>query len=78
MGGRDMEAQNKNRKRIKQMVGATIKLKEAMAQVLTVPSPNVMNKYCKKNIINDLPDELSDEPIDESSDEEDWGSSFNG
>ena len=28
--------------------------------------------------LNDLPDELSDEPIDESSDEEDWGSSFNG
>ena len=33
MGGRDMEAQNKNRKKIKQMIGATIKLKEAMAEI---------------------------------------------
>jgi hypothetical protein len=32
MGGRDMEDQAKNRKKIKQMIGETIKLKEAMAQ----------------------------------------------
>ena len=33
MGGRDMEDQSKNRKKIKQMIGETIKLKEAMAQI---------------------------------------------
>ena len=32
MGGRDMEDQAKNRKKIKQMIGETIKLKEAMSQ----------------------------------------------
>ena len=32
MGGRDMGDQAKNRKKIKQMIGETIKLKEAMAQ----------------------------------------------
>jgi hypothetical protein len=36
MGGRDMEDQAKNRKKIKQMIGGTIKLKEAMAQVSTL------------------------------------------
>jgi len=36
MGGRDMEDQSKNRKKIKQMIGETIKLKEAMAQVSTL------------------------------------------
>ena len=36
MGGRDMEDQAKNRKKIKQMIGETIKLKEAMAQVSTL------------------------------------------
>ena len=36
MGGRDMGDQAKNRKKIKQMIGETIKLKEAMAQVSTL------------------------------------------
>jgi hypothetical protein len=36
MGGRDMEDQAKNRKKIKQLIGETIKLKEAMAQITNV------------------------------------------
>jgi hypothetical protein len=32
MGGRDMNAQNKNRKKIKQLIGETIKLKDAMKE----------------------------------------------
>jgi hypothetical protein len=32
MGGRDMDAQNKNRKKIKQLIGETIKLKDAMKE----------------------------------------------
>jgi hypothetical protein len=37
MGGRDMEAQNKNRKKIKQMIGETIKLKDAMKVAQEIP-----------------------------------------
>jgi hypothetical protein len=44
MGGRDMDAQNKNRKKIKQMIGETIKLKDAMAQVPFENSNYIMNE----------------------------------
>ena len=37
MGGRDMDAQNKNRKKIKQLIGETIKLKDAMKEAQESP-----------------------------------------
>jgi hypothetical protein len=44
MGGRDMEDQAKNRKKIKQMIGETIKLKDAMAQIPFENSNYIMNE----------------------------------
>jgi hypothetical protein len=52
MGGRDMEAQNKNRKKIKQLIGGTIKLKDAMKAVQESP---------EENSIKDSSNELSGE-----------------
>ena len=40
MGGRDMNAQNKNRKKIKQLIGETIKLKDAMKEAQESPKEN--------------------------------------
>ena len=50
MGGRDMEDQAKNRKKIKQLIGETIKLKDAMKQVQESP---------EENSIKNSPNELS-------------------
>jgi hypothetical protein len=52
MGGRDMEAQNKNRKKIKQLIGETIKLKDAMKEAQESP---------EENSIKDSSNELSGE-----------------
>lgn len=52
MGGRDMDAQNKNRKKIKQMIGDTIKLKDAMKEAQESP---------EENSIKDSSNELSGE-----------------
>jgi hypothetical protein len=40
MGGRDMEDQAKNRKKIKQLIGETIKLKDAMKEAQESPKEN--------------------------------------
>ena len=52
MGGRDMDAQNKNRKKIKQLIGETIKLKDAMKEAQESP---------EENSIKDSSNELSGE-----------------
>ena len=51
MGGRDMEAQNKNRKKIKQMIGETIKLKDAMKEAQESPQKNKIEDSQNESIL---------------------------